>query len=254
MKQAVAARQLTIPSGARAVKPSEIGADRGRLCRPRTQGRVTMSTTILLVRHGETAWNRDKVFRGTFDIPLNDNGRQQARLASTSLAQTPIAAAYTSPLSRASETARIVLEPHGLAATEHDGLLDIDYGDWTGKSDADVASTWPCEHAAWSAEPHAVRIPGGNTLQEVYDRAFRAMEEVAERHAGGTVALFSHRVVNKLLILGAVQLGLSRFPFIIQGNCCINTLERTAAGYLIHCLNDTSHIRSAGAALLTVDF
>ena len=68
------------------------------------------------------------------------------------------------------------------------------------------------------------------------------------------MALFSHRVVNKLLIMASMGLGLERFPFIIQGNCSINQLERIPEGYLIHALNDTSHMRNASAELLEADF
>jgi broad specificity phosphatase PhoE len=213
-----------------------------------------MSTTILLVRHGETDWNREKIFRGVYDVPLNDNGRLQAQLAAKALRLDKIDAGYTSPLSRAVETATIVLGPHGIHAKPHQGLLDINYGDWTGKSESEVVRNWPEEHAIWSGRPHQVRIPGGDTLEDVFDRAFGAMEEIAERHDGQTVALFAHRVVNKLLVLGALGLTLDRFPFILQGNCCIDKFTRVEGGYLIEYLNDTSHIRYAGADVLEEDF
>lgn len=213
-----------------------------------------MPTNILLVRHGETAWNREKIFRGVYDIPLNENGRAQARQLAKALALHKIDAAYSSPLSRAKETAQIVLERHAIEATTHAGLKDINYGEWTGLRDDVVASKWPEERALWMAEPHAVRLPGGDTLQEVFDRAFGALEEIALKHDGQTVALFAHRVVNKLLILGMLMLGLERFPFIRQDNCCFNEFERTDKGYIVVSLNDTAHIRQAGTALLKADF
>lgn len=213
-----------------------------------------MSTSLYVVRHGETDWNREKVFRGVYDVPLNDNGRRQAQLAAGALADYQIDAAYTSPLSRSVETAEIVLKPHGIQAARHEGLLDFNYGDWTGLPDSEVARRWPQEHAAWIDRPHEGRLPGGDSLQEVFERAFAAMEDIAARHDGHTVALFAHRVINKLLILGAFGLGLDRFPFIFQGNCCINKLTRQPEGYLIECLNDTAHIRNAGAEVLLEDF
>ena len=213
-----------------------------------------MATTILLVRHGETDWNREKIFRGVYDVPLNDNGRHQAGLAAEALGSQVIDAGYTSPLSRAAETASIVLEPHNIHAKLHDGLHDFNYGDWTGKAEVEVARGWPEEHAAWIAHPHEARIPGGDTLKEVFERAFAAMEEVARNHDGQTIALFAHRVVNKLLILGALGLTLDRFPFILQGNCCINKFMRVEGGYQIGYLNNTSHIRHAGADILEEDF
>ncbi len=213
-----------------------------------------MPTTIFLVRHGETVWNRDKIFRGTSDIPLNHNGREQAKLAAKALKSCEIDFAYTSPLSRAVETARIVLEPHNIEASVHEGLLDLDYGDWTGRKDTDVAKKWPEEYTAWNSRPDSLRIPGGDTLKEIYDRAFGCIEEITQKHDNQTVALFAHRVVNKLLLIGTLGLGLDRFLFIMQGNCCINRFERTEGGYIIDYINDTSHIRNARTELLKEDF
>ena len=213
-----------------------------------------MSTKILLIRHGETAWNRSQIFRGTYDIPLNENGRKQARLAAESLKDAQIHAAYTSPLSRARESADLVTETHGIAPVIHEGLIDMDYGQWTGKEDSEVAKRWPQEHTKWTTHPHTARPPGGATLEDVFQNSFSAMEELAQKHDGQTIALFAHRVVNKVLILGALSLGLDRFPYIIQGNCCINELERIQGGYLIHCINDVSHIKKAGTDLLEADF
>ena len=213
-----------------------------------------MSTTILLVRHGETAWNREKIFRGVYDIPLNENGRAQAGHLARALAARRIDVAYSSPLSRARETAQIALEAHGIAAIVHDGLTDFNYGAWTGLKEEVVAQRWPQEHARWLAAPHTAHPPGGDTLQGLFDRAFACLEELAQKHDGQTVALFAHRVVNKLLALGVLTLSLERFPFIRQDNCCLNEFERTAQGYVVVSLNDTAHIRRAGADLLKADF
>ncbi len=214
-----------------------------------------MSTTIILVRHGETVWNRGNIFRGMYDIPLNDNGRDQAHLTAEALKAYPIDVAYTSPLIRSVETARIVLRPHKIEAILHECLLDMNYGEWTGKEDTEVARKWPKEHADWKSRPHTVRPPGGGTtLQEIFDRAFATMEDLARRQDGRTVALFSHRVVNKLLIIGALGLQLERFPFIVQGNCCFNEFELTKRGFIIKSLNNTSHITNAGTDVLQADF
>ena len=213
-----------------------------------------MSTTILLIRHGETAWNREKIFRGVHDIPLNENGRAQARHLAQALAARLIHAAYSSPLSRALETAQIVLEPHGIDAVVHQELTDFNYGRWTGLQEAEVAQRWPEEHGRWLAAPQTVRPTDGDTLQEVYERALGALEGLAQQHEGQTVALFAHRVVNKLLVLGMLTLGVERFPFVRQDNCCLNEFVCTEAGYVVVSLNDTSHLLRAGAELLQADF
>ena len=131
-----------------------------------------MTTEILLVRHGETAWNRSKIFRGTYDIPLNDTGKAQAGLLKKVFKDQKIDAVYTSPLSRACQTAQIALSGQDLTPVIEDGLTDINYGDWTGKEDGDVAKQWPKEHGIWSSEPQNAYIPGGEMLKTVFDRAF----------------------------------------------------------------------------------
>ncbi|GAK60229.1 phosphoglycerate mutase [Candidatus Vecturithrix granuli] len=213
-----------------------------------------MATIILLIRHGETAWNRGKIFRGTHDIPLNENGRLQAKLLAKALESRRIDAAYSSPLSRARETADIILAPHGIEAVNHAGLTDFDYGQWTGLEDRVVAQKWPEEHACWLVAPHRAQPPGGDTLQMVFDRAFTMVEDLVQQHHDETVAIFAHRVVNKLLVLGMLTLAIERFPFIRQDNCCLNEFEWTEHGYIMISLNDTSHLRHGEIEVLKNDF
>ena len=213
-----------------------------------------MKTIILLMRHGETEWNRAQRFRGTYDIALNENGRHQAGLLAHALQGRKINAAYTSPLSRARETAALALAGRAISPVECPGLIDIDYGEWTGLEDTEVAKQWPTEYDTWCQRPDEARIPSGETLEKVADRGFAAMEEIASRHEGETIALFAHRVINKVLVLRALGCELCRFPFIVQGNCCINEFERNSSGYVIRGLNDTSHVRGDGKPLLDTDF
>ncbi len=213
-----------------------------------------MATRLIIVRHGETAWNRGNIYRGTHDIPLNDNGRQQAQLTAKALKGHAIDIAYTSPLSRASETAQIALEPHGIKAIYHDGLLDFDYGEWTGKQEEEVKQTWPAEHREWTTRPHEARPPGGTTLREVSERCVAMMVEAAAQHDASTVALFSHRVVNKLLVLGALGLALDRFPYIVQGNCSFNEFLVQDGEFIIESINNTAHMTGGGVDVLTADF
>ena len=213
-----------------------------------------MATKLIIIRHGETKWNRGKVFRGTYDIPLNDNGRNQARLTSEALHAHRIDIAYTSTLARDCETADLVLAPHNIQASPHKGFLDMDYGDWTGKTEEEVKQKWPSEYANWISLPHATRPPGGTTIQEIFDRSFSALINLCEQHEGRNIAIFSHRVVNKLMIIGALGMGLERFSYIIQGNCCLNELEFRHDGFVIQTINNIYHITKTGTEVLTTDF
>ena len=213
-----------------------------------------MTTAIILVRHGETAWNRRQVFRGTYDIELNDNGRQQASLLTKVLSRYQIDAAYSSPLCRAVQTAEIALAGTGVQIATDKRLTDFCYGDWQGLEETEVKRRWPAELAGWLDRPQSLRVPGGNTLTEVYNAAFEAMEQLAAKHDGQTIAIFAHRVVNKLLVLAALGLPLEQFAFIRQDNCCIDEFHRTEKGYIIVSLNDTAHLRTDSVDVLAADF
>lgn len=212
------------------------------------------ATTILLVRHGETEWNRKKIFRGTIDVPLNDAGRAQARMLAEALKSRQIDAAFSSPLQRAVKTTEIALAGRGIDVQIDERLRDFCYGEWCGLAETEVAERWPDELTLWTTQPEKARPRGGGTLQEIRDTAFSAMEEIASNYPGRTVALFAHRVVNKVLVLAALGLGLERFPLIRQDNCCLNEFERTDKGYIVVLLNDTGHVRRTGGDVLNADF
>ena len=139
-------------------------------------------TQIILVRHGQTPWNLDKIFRGSRDIPLNDQGREEARLAGEWLKGETIHAAYTSPLSRARDTAHAIARHHGLAVADLPGLTDLCYGDWEGMPLTEVKVRYAELYRQWETAPQTVRFPRGETLDEVRDRAMAAVEAVVQRH------------------------------------------------------------------------
>lgn len=207
-------------------------------------------TTIFVVRHGETEWNRGKIFRGTHDIPLNENGRRQAATLAGVLPA--VDAACSSPLSRAVETAQLALKGRDCTIEKHPGLLDFDYGDWTGLDDDSVSKKWPNEHACWVNTPHAAHPPNGDTLETVSTRAMTALRDIVAAHEGQAVALFAHRVVNKLLVMGMLGLPLDRFPFVRQDNCCLNEFTSAGDDFVAIHVNDTSHLRNLD--VLQADF
>jgi len=97
-----------------------------------------MGTTLYLIRHGQTDWNKSKIFRGRADVPLNERGCKEAQALSRHLEHVRATACYASPLSRTIETAGIVARPHSLEVKLDDRLIDMDFGEWQGKPEADV--------------------------------------------------------------------------------------------------------------------
>lgn len=209
---------------------------------------------LFLVRHGETKWNREEVFRGKIDVELNERGREQARLTAQALAGLKLAAVYASPLSRAQETARIIAGPHGLPVGIMEGLIDLDYGNWQGLSHLEVRERYPDLYREWASRPHNVRFEGGESLDDVRRRALAALQEIAERHRGQNVVAVGHRVVNKVLLLAFLGLDNSHFWGIKQDTCAINVIEFHPDRYVICRINDTCHIHPLHEGMDALDF
>jgi probable phosphoglycerate mutase len=202
-----------------------------------------MTTTVVLVRHGQTEWNRVERFRGRADIPLNTTGLQQAEAAARRIAQTwqPVAV-YTSPLDRAVRTALAIGRTTGRVPVSHSGLTDIDYGEWQGLTPLEARQRWPELVEGWYATPALVRIPGGETLEMLRRRAMGAVQELTSRHTGETIVLVGHTVVNRIILLTVLGLGNDRFWRLRQEPCAINVFELDKGVFSLVLLNDTCHL------------
>jgi broad specificity phosphatase PhoE len=200
-------------------------------------------TQIILVRHGRTPWNKDKIFRGTIDIPHDEVGEKEALLAGEWLQNETIQAAYASPLSRAMDTARAIAQHHGVPVHELPGLIDINYGDWQGVPLTEVKVKYADLYQQWEAAPQTVRFPNGETLDEVRTRALAAVDEVMALHPGKTILLAAHRAVNKVLIAAFLGLDNSHFWRIGQDTTAINRFAKVGDIWHIQLVNDTCHLR-----------
>ncbi len=158
-------------------------------------------TTLLLARHGETDWNRDRRIQGHSDTPLNETGRAQARELARALAEIELVAGYSSDLSRARETAAIALGGRGIEVVALPELRERSFGSWEGLGDDEIPVRFPQEYERWSAghgdgavdsEPHGTLL----------DRVRRAVDRIARDHPEGNVLVVSHggpiRVVHAL--------------------------------------------------------
>jgi broad specificity phosphatase PhoE len=201
-------------------------------------------TRIILVRHGETEWNRVERFRGRADVPLNAAGLAQAEATGQRIAADAApAAVYSSPLARAVKTAEAIAGHFALAVQVHPDLADIDYGQWQGLTPDEARARWPEMINAWYSAPHTARIPGGETLDDLRARAMAAVNELAARHAGQTIVLVGHTVINRVSLLGVLGLGNDRFWRLRQDTCAINVFEAEGGDFTLATLNDTCHLR-----------
>ena len=202
-----------------------------------------MTTNLILVRHGQTAWNRQERFRGRSDLPLDETGVAQAQAAARHIAaRWSVAAVYASPLPRALQTAAAIAVACGLTVQPLPGLVDVDYGDWQGLTPEEVVQRDPEQYRLWLSAPQRARIPGGESLLAVRRRAFAALRQVAARHDGQTIVLVSHLVICRLLLLAVLGLPTARYWRIRQDTAAINVLEYAEGQFTLVTLNDTCHL------------
>jgi phosphoserine phosphatase len=201
-------------------------------------------TRFILIRHGQTEWNRIERFRGRADVPLNETGLAQAEATGRRVAaEWQPGVIYTSPLSRSVSTAEAIAKHYGLQVQQHPGLADIDYGEWQGLTPEEARQRWPAEIDAWYNQPHQAHIPGGETLDDLRARAMQTVKELADRHPKDTIILVGHTVINRIILLGVLGLGNERFWRIKQDTCAINVFDAEGGDFTLVSMNDTCHLQ-----------
>ena len=211
-------------------------------------------TSIYLVRHGQTAWNKEEIFRGRTDIPLNENGLRQADLVGEYLRGSNIDVVYSSPLARARETARSVAQVFSLKVLPLEGINDMSFGKWEGLPLKEVQTHDRDLFEQWRKEPHRVRLPGGESLDEVRIRAMAALEDVIRSHTGKNLVLVSHRVVIKVILCGILGIDNSHFWQIAQDAAAINLIKFREGIYVLSLLNEACHLKPLKEEKSKIDF
>ena len=209
---------------------------------------------IVLVRHGETDWNRERIFRGRADISLNDNGLEQARKTARALRDMPVEAVYSSPLSRALMTAREIASVFNLPVETVEAFNDIDFGEWEGMPVRDVGEKYPAEFRRWRETPHLEAPPGGEAFPAVRERAGRQLDRLAGSRESGALVVVTHRVVLKLLLIAALKLGEEKFWSLQQDPCAVNILHYRQGRYILSRFNETCHLYNLARSIEQVDF
>jgi broad specificity phosphatase PhoE len=201
-------------------------------------------TTLVIVRHGHTALNDGDRFRGRTNTPLDAQGLREAEVTAQAIcARWKLSAVYTSSVSRAHVTGEIIGKPFGLPAIDEPGILDMDYGEWTGLTFEEARAHDPEAYRLCFERSSAFRAPGGESFEELRERSVAAVKAIAQRHAGQTVAIVTHNVINRVILLGFLEMSTDHFWRIRQGTCAINVLAYDGRLFYIEQINDTCHTR-----------
>lgn len=220
---------------------------------------------LLLVRHGETEWNRVSRFQGGIDVPLNENGRQQGQQVAEFLKDIPIDFAVTSPMLRPKETAELILQYHsGITLELEDKFREINHGLWEGKLESEINQEYADLLHQWKVDPATVQMPNGENLNQVWERATAAWDRMIQVKAGmadselKTGLVVAHDAINKVILCHVLGLSSESFWSIKQGNGGVSVieygqgLEKLPA---VHAMNITTHLsgdifdRTAAGAL-----
>jgi broad specificity phosphatase PhoE len=200
-------------------------------------------TEIILVRHGETEWNTGDVFRGRIDIGLSETGLKQAAALGEYLKNAEVDAIFSSPLKRALATAEAINRYHNLEIETADGLIDYDFGEWQGMSRQDIKTKYTELYNEWNTHPERVKTPGGETLNDVRDRALDFINDILNGYKG-SIILASHRVVLKVIVCALLGLDNSHYWNIELDTCGITTFTFENNRFTLIRHNDTSFMKS----------
>ncbi|MBN1692427.1 MAG: histidine phosphatase family protein [Dehalococcoidales bacterium] len=198
---------------------------------------------IILIRHGETQYNAKETFRGRADVPLNENGLEQAQLLSEYLTDDKIDVVYSSPLKRAVKTAEIIAAPHRLKVNVVENLNDIDCGQWQGLTLEEVQEKYEEIYQDWLDTPEQVRLPGGESLEDVRSRVLPFVQDAVMRYGEGKIVFVSHRVVNKVLICALLRLDNSSFWSFKMDTAAITRFTFDGNRVVLTSHNDTSYLK-----------
>ena len=203
-------------------------------------------TRVLLARHGATTLSVEDRFAGSSDVPLSNDGLEQARRLGLRLKDEPIAAVYCSDMHRAIRTAEGIAQPHGLQPIARPALREMDHGQWEGLVHKDVETRFAQDYRRWDADPLLSPPPGGESGLAVLARALPELSRIVSDHPGQTVAVASHKATNRLLLCAILGIDPRLYRARIgQDLGCLNVIDfRTPAHGRVLLLNDISHCRS----------
>ncbi len=201
------------------------------------------TTRLYLVRHGATQLTAEDRFSGSAGVDLSDEGRRQAAQLGERLSHEDLTAAYSSPLSRTLETARIVATGCGQTIETRDGLREISHGRWEGLTRQEVENRYPGEYAAWEEDPFTFAPEGGESGVAVLARVLPVIREIVTRHQGQRVLVVSHKATIRLALSSLLGFDARGYrDRLDQAPACLNVLDfRDPVRARLMLFNDTSH-------------
>ena len=207
---------------------------------------MSLTTHVLIIRHGQSQGNAEGRFGGHTDTPLSPRGRKQAQATAKALASEKFDAIYSSDLPRALETASPLAKLSGVPLETTDTLRERSVGVMEGLTFEEAAEQHPEQYQALLRRDFEHVLLGGESYRQTLDRASRKLDEAIEQHRGGRIALFAHTGTICILILhlmGALDAPELKPVWIATANCGIARFDLRDDGFVrVLCINDTRHL------------
>ena len=203
--------------------------------------------TLYIVRHGETDWNKMGKYQGITDVPLNENGLNQAKACGEALKDITFDRILSSDLSRALVTAETIRGDRTTPITVDQRLRELNFGDWEAMLFSDIEARWPGLIDEMYLRPHLVKVPNGESFKDLQDRAWAGLEEfLNEKDEEETLLVACHGGTIRTLLCKLLDISISHCWNFSQGNTAINRIFYNGMGEydhnILNLLNDTAHV------------
>jgi probable phosphoglycerate mutase len=198
---------------------------------------------LILVRHGETLWNSERRIQGCrSNTELSTRGKQQVEKIALSLKNHKVASIFSSPLKRAMDTACVIAQAYGLEVRAMPGLKEIDAGELEGLTEKQLKGRYSEFWEEWKRGNPSLRLPGGESLDELQRRAWRVIEQIIENYPDEVVVVVGHFFINLTIICQALEIDLRHIRRMRQDLAAISILELTRQRNSLLLLNDNCHL------------
>jgi len=198
---------------------------------------------ILLIRHGETDWNRERRLQGHLDIGLNETGLQQAKLLGRVLAKEKIDVAYSSDLSRALATTHAIIAHHDIPVYLDRSIRERCYGEIEGMTFSEIEANRPENFAAWQTRNPHFKPQNGESIQEFYERVLGGATRIAKSHIGQTIVMVAHGGVLDCMYRAATDMPIHELRKVEMLNTSVNRLQFDGERFILESWGDVSHLQ-----------
>lgn len=189
-----------------------------------------------------TRWNLEGLCQGFSDVVLNQKGKKQIVALAKSLVNEKISAVYSSDLQRATDTAKEIAKYHNLTIKVDPDFREMNQGDFEGLTFEEIRGSYSELLSKWRENPETVRIPGGETLKEVQERAWRGIQKIVRSHEGGTIVTVSHNFTIVTLLCKFKGIGLKEFHNFKIEAASKNVIHFRNGSFKINIQNDITHL------------